>query len=366
MKKNLFIQLLAISLAAICSLSLISCSKGLFDGTDCSEDELRVVGNIGNYEVRYDELYYLVMTCKEIMEAKYGAGIWKNEASALPYADELKSMVMERITANYAVLLLCEEYGLNAPLENKEIIESVYDETENILYSFATQNGISVSLDESLSGELTYKYEKGGRKKALALYKDALKYSFLNERVMRLTLASEFAFEKLITILTGEKNEIIYSDSDIEQFMMSDEFICTRHIFVEGLGSESRARAEEALALLKSGTPIENLIAGKYNDDVTAPAAGYYFTYGEMDEAYESAAFALDVGDFSEIVEADNGFYIIERHEKSNTYMLANIAVYTQQIIYAQVNVKVASKQSELSLSLNDFGKSLDFYKIGA
>ena len=366
MKKNLFIKLIATLLAAICALSLASCSKGLFSGTDSTEDELRVIGKIGDYEVRYDELYYLVMTCKNIMEAKYGEGIWKNEASALPYADELKDMVMERITANYAVLILCEEYGFKKPLENKDIVDSVYDETESILYSFAIQNGIPVTLDESLSGELTYKYEKGGRDKAIELYRKALKDSYLNERVMRLTLASEYAFKQLSEILTGEKNEIIYSDADIEAFMMSDEFICIRHLFIEGTGSDSRALAEEALGMIRSGTSMEILIGSKYNDDVTAPSEGYYFTRGEMDEAYESASFALEVGEISDIVETEDGFFIIKRCEKSTNYMLANIATFSQQIIYAKVNVKVVDRQTKLSLELNDFGSSLEFYKIGA
>ena len=366
MKKNTFAKIISLALATICVLSLISCSKGLFDGTESTEDELRVIGTIGNYEVRYDELYYLVMTCKEIMAEKYGESIWKSEESAATYASELNDMVMERITANYAVLILCEEYGFSSPLENKDIINSVYNETESILYSFAIQDGISVTLDESVSGKLTYKYEKGGRDKAMATYKEALRYSFLNERVMRLTLATEFAFTQLSEILTGEKNEIIYSSSDIEAFMLSDEFICTRHIFVEGLSDDSRAVAEEVLGKLNSGTPIENLIAGKYNDDVAAPSEGYYFTKGEMDEAYEKASFELKVGQISGIVEAENGFFIIQRMEKSTNYMFSNISTFTQQIIYAQVNTKVANKQSELSLSLNDFGKSLEFYKIGA
>lgn len=364
-RTKIFIKLISLLLSAVCALSLMSCSKGLFDDMDASEEELRAVGKIGDYEVCYDELYYLIMSCKDIMKAKYGNGIWKDEAVAAEYADELEAMVLERITANYAVLTLCEEYGFEDPLENKDIVESVYDEIDGILYSLAIQNDIPVTLNESLTGELIYDYEKGGRDEALNLFRKALEETYLTERVMRLTLATETAFKKLSDILTGEKNEIIYSDTDISSFMLSDEFICTRHIFVEkGSSEESRALAEEALEMLRNGTSMELLIGSKYNDDVTAPSEGYYFTYGEMDEAYESAAFALEEGEISDIVETDDGFFIIKRCEKSSSYMMSNIATFTEQIIYAKVNIKVSARQAELRLELNDFGSSLEFYRI--
>ena len=362
-KKNVFIKLLSLSLAALCALSLVSCSKDLFKGVESSEEDLRVVGTVGDYEVCYDELYYLIMSCKDIMKTKYGNDIWKTEASAKEYADELKDMVMERVTANYAVLILCEEYGFKKPLKNKDIVEKVNDQINSTLYEIATGNGISVTLDESLSGELVYKYEKGGRDKAEKIFKEALEETYLTERVMRLTMAAEAAFGELTNILT-EKKELLYSDADVKKFMLSDEFICTKHIFIEGLSDESLNKANEVLAELRSGTPIENLIAGKYNDDVTATPEGYYFTRGEMEEAYENASFALKEGEISNAVKTDIGYFIIQRCEKSTQYMLGNMSVFSQQIIYAQVNTKVTERQAKLALNMSEFGKSLEFYKI--
>ena len=368
MKKS-YIKILALALAVILVFPLTSCGKDLFEGVESTEDELRVVGTVGGYEVHYDELYYLVMSCKDMLKTKYGDDIWKDEASGSKYGDELREMVLSRITSNYAVLSLCEDYGFKNALENGDLIDFVNDNINEAIYAFAVQNGIKVELNESISGELTYKYEKGGKEKAYEIFKEVLEATYLTERVMRLTLGTEFAFAELTDILTGQKNEVIYEESDIEDFMFSDEFICTRHLLIQNDKGDdieaNRALAEEAYAKYLAGTSMKELIGSKYNEDVTmSSASGYYFTRGEMDKAYEEAAFALKVGEVSGVVETDDGFFIIERCEKSSTYMLGSFEALAQQITYALVNQRVQEKQDMLSLEMNDFGKTLDFVKI--
>ena len=229
----------AIVMIALLASALTACSRNVLDGVESTADEIRVVGKVGDYEVCYDELYYLIMSCGTIMKNKYG-DIWKDEASGAEYEEELRSMVLERITSNYAVLTLCEENGFKDPLSKGDAVDYVNDEINAVLYSFAIENDIEVTLGESLLGELTYTYEKGGEEKAREYFKAALKATYLTERVMRLTLGTEFAFENLVNILTGEKEEIIYSDEDIEDFMFSDDFICTRHVFIQNNKNDDR------------------------------------------------------------------------------------------------------------------------------
>lgn len=349
---------------------LQSCSpKSVFDGVKSSEDELRVVGTVQHYEVCYDELYYLIMACSSIMTNKYGDDIWKSEETAAQYDEELREMVLERITSNYAILLLAEEYGFKNALENKNAVKYVNAQIESLLYAIATNNGIEVTFKENASGSITYNYKGDGRKKATEIFHKMLENEYLTERVMRLTLGVEYAFDKLSNILTGEKNEIIFSAEDIEEYMFSDKFIATRHIFVENNKGESvednRLIAEDLLAQYKSGTSMDELIGSKYNEDVnmTSPL-GYYFTYGEMDEKYEAAAFALKVGEVSEVIETDSGFFIIERLEKSSTYMLGNLEAFANQITYALINQKIKVFQDTISITMNEFGSSIEFYKI--
>ena len=366
-KSKIIIKSIALALAVVCSLSLVSCSKNLFKGVESSEEDLRVVGKVGKYEVCYDELYYLIMSCKDIMKAKHGADIFKTEASAAKYADELHNMVMERITVNYAVFILSEEYGLEEPLKNKDIVDGVNAQIDATLYELAVYNGISVEIDESLTGEVTYKYEKGGEKKARQIFKEALEDTYLTERVMRLTLAAELAFNELPGTLSG-KSDIIYSDADIEQFMFSDEFVCIKRIVVNGTSEESLAKAEAALAALDAGASMDDIIAGKngykFNDDVTSTPEGYYFAREELTDDIAAAVYGLKVGEISGIIKADTGYLIIQRCEKSSSYMLSNLSTFAQQIIAAQINTKLSEYQQSFPLVLSEFGSSLEFYKI--
>lgn len=349
--------------------SLISCGqKSVTDGAQSTEEELRVVGKIGKYEVSYDEYRYVVLSCKDILAAKYGEDIWKDEATAASYEDELKGMVAERITANYAVLTLCDEHGYTDALSNKDAVKTVNAQIEELLCMYAYHNGIEVEIVEKGDGTLKYKYEAGGVDKVYKYFREDLSYEYLTERVMRLTLGVEYSFERLITILTAEKDLVIYQDEDIEEFIFSDEFICTRHVFIQNDEGESidenREKAEEVLDMYKTGTSMDSLIGGKYNDDVSTPYNGAYFTRGEMDKAYEDAAFALKVGEISDIIETEDGFYIIERCEKSTQYMLEHFETLADQITYALVNDMVRSRQSELSIELNEYGSSLILHKI--
>ena len=372
MKRSFIFRVLALILLIIISASsLFSCGKkSVTDGAKSTEEELRVVGKVGSYDVLYDEYRYVTLSCKSILESRYGKDIWSTADGVAKYSPMLEEMVSERITANYAVLSMCDAYGFENALSNKDNVKYVNDKIENSIYLLALEAGYSVEVDKRLNGELKYTYKKGELNKAKALFEKALADSYLTERVMRLTLGTEFAFSRLSEILTTEKNEIVHKAEGIEAFMKSDKFICTKHVFIEDDGTRSRAElladAETVLGLYAEGRSMDSLIGSKYNKDISMPYRGYYFTHGEMDEAYEKAAFDLEVGQVSDIVETDGGFYIIWRISKDEDYMLTNLDAFADQIVYALVNDKVRSYQSNLMLEKNELGRSIVLHEISA
>lgn len=370
MKKTGMLKILTALLTLTIILSALSAcgQKHVTDGAESTEEELRVVGTVNGYDVCYDEYRYVVLSAKDMMAAKYGEQIWEDEATAAQYEKELADTAAKMITANYAVLSLCAEYGYADPLADKDAIKSVNMQIEELLSMYAYYNGISVEITEKGDGTLKYKYEAGGIEKVYEFFNEDLANSYLTERVMRLTLGTEYAFQQLVRILTVEKNEVIHLDRDVEEYMMSDKFICTRHVFIQNDAGESidanRAIAETVLSMYNEGEDMDQLIGSKYNDDVTTSYYGAYFTRGEMDEAYENAAFSLKVGEVSGIVETAEGFYIIERCEKNTDYMLSNFDTFADQITYAIINTMVRERQAELSITLNEYGSSLVLHTI--
>jgi parvulin-like peptidyl-prolyl isomerase len=79
--------------------------------------------------------------------------------------------------------------------------------------------------------------------------------------------------------------------------------------------AEAKARATEALGKIRSGTTFEEAVA-QYSDDTgSAERMGSVgkFHRDDMDPAFSAAAFALRVGQVSDVVETPFGFHIIKR-----------------------------------------------------
>jgi peptidyl-prolyl cis-trans isomerase NIMA-interacting 1 len=80
---------------------------------------------------------------------------------------------------------------------------------------------------------------------------------------------------------------------------------------------EARARAQEALLKIRGGASFEQMVAS-YSDEPGAAERGGdlgVFERSVMVKSFSEVAFALKVGEVSEIVETPFGFHIIKRTE---------------------------------------------------
>lgn len=106
-----------------------------------------------------------------------------------------------------------------------------------------------------------------------------------------------------------------------------DAEVRARHILVRvpaGAPAAERAaarkRAEVLVAELRAGADFAALAKARSDDPVSAARGGDsgYFSRGEMDQAFETAAFALAPGQISGVIESRYGFEIITVTDRRN------------------------------------------------
>jgi len=78
---------------------------------------------------------------------------------------------------------------------------------------------------------------------------------------------------------------------------------------------QARARAQEALDQIRSGSPFDEVVKAFSDDTGSVDRMGSLgkFHKGDMDPTFGAAAFALRVGQVSDIVETPFGFHVIKR-----------------------------------------------------
>ena len=138
-----------------------------------------------------------------------------------------------------------------------------------------------------------------------------------------------YLYRHLYDLYCTEGSALAPAERDLETFARERGYLTVDHIWISTAAADPadaeavaacRARAEEAFSKLNgSADPAHDfaVLAATYSDETDRDQhpSGYTFTVGDgtLPAACEEAAQALEEGQFSGVVEADDGFYLILR-----------------------------------------------------
>jgi len=244
-----------------------------------------------------------------------------------------------------------EEYekfltGPDKEIKIKELKEKILEQMidEKILISEAKRKKVKVNNKEIQDGIGEIRKRFGTEEE----YNQELASQGLAEEEFRGQVKNQLMVMKLID--QEVKAKVVPStDSEIEDFykqneseMVEPEQMRVRHILIKVDESTDKKEAlkkiGEILKEVKKGKTSFAELAKKYSEGPSAPRGGDlgFFTRGQMVREFEEAAFALKVGEISNVVETEYGYHIIQCIEKkaSEKKSLEEIRDYLRNFIF--------------------------------
>ncbi|WP_236636233.1 peptidylprolyl isomerase [Pradoshia eiseniae] len=190
--------------------------------------------------------------------------------------------------------------------------------TKIVINKEADKRDVKVKTSE-INAEVAVYEENYGGEEGL---KSALKSSGLTLADLKEDIETNIKIEKLMAKdikLTDDEVKAYYEEN--KQNFDTPESIEVSHILVE-----DKKTAQKVLDELKKGKDFADLAKEYSTDTATAEKGGElgFITHGEMVEEFEDAAFALKVGETSDIVKSSYGYHIIKatdyKEAKESTY----------------------------------------------
>lgn len=319
-----------------------------------SAEESRVVGTVGDYEVKYEELRYITLLNKSVLDSEMGEYEKLDGDGRLEYEKLLEERVLEDIKGNYVILSLCDKYGIKK---------------DSLTLRMRVQDDIQSFVDETFDG-------------SAAEYKKWLSENGLTDSFMRFTYRVNYLEIELQEYFVDNEIGIEYDDKDfdgfIEYVLEEEDWARTIHAFYPKHHdyidvTKSEAAANEAYAKLASIKNNEERFEAMRKTIGSAPMVGgfsvstldgIYFTFGQMGEEYEKASFALDEYGVAPVVETEDGYYVIMRLPIEKDYVDAKAAELLEQYRYASLKRAEDAVKSEIEFDGNEYFDGISLIDI--
>ncbi|MBD5544457.1 MAG: peptidylprolyl isomerase [Lachnospiraceae bacterium] len=265
--------------------AVTGCKKGTEDDggetkvvltTGFAADE---IFRIGKSSCMLPEIKVYLLNTKNQYESIYGARIWNTRLEDGTLEEKVKDTVIARVAQIKTMNLLAQEHEIALSEHEQKLVSQAALEYYQTLSAEEIEY---LSANEQLIEQLYGEY-------ALS---DKIYYSIIQDVNPEIsddearTITVKVIFLKNYS-LDGEKNRIPYT---------------------EETKADTKKKAEEILALARSGEDFDTLI-NQYSEDENST---YSFGKGEMEAVLEEAAFNLSTDAISNVVETEYGYYIIK------------------------------------------------------
>jgi peptidyl-prolyl cis-trans isomerase C len=240
-------------------------------------------------------------------------------------------MTKVRFLKKWMIVIGLLAFGLTAvQAEEQEIVARIGSKviTKAEFEQMLKRRGGEVPLDKRMEPALlnnlvqTIALGEAARKKGLEKRKDVQDIIKLNaDSVLANILIKEEVLDK---ISVSEEQAKKYYEKNLVKFKTPEQ-IKVRHILIKAEKSatdedkkKAREKAEEISKKIKAGEDFAKL-AMEYSDDPGSKAKGGdlgFFEKGRMFKVFDEAAFKLNPGEVSDIVETAYGYHLIKMDER--------------------------------------------------
>ena len=325
-------------------LALLFLSLPLFS---CSQNE-RAVGTVGDYEILYEELRFVTMSFKKVLDADHGDSIadngtiWDDPVLAARYSEALRERVTEMLQQNYRVLIACEQYGIGKDvLESDEIREAVDRQIESAIRSFGSRDAFRADMESNYMTEHLYR---------LYLAREQMKYKLRD------------------AVLKDSETALIRDQQSFFEWLRDGNCVYVQHVFVrndegEDVSTNRLIAKEISVALQNKERHIDSYVGTMLNDDLTN-VSPYYLIPSVYDKALTDAGLRLyDVGDATDPIETEEGFWVLQRIEEPEGALESQIGDLFDTYLWASIGGDL-SGDTEVEIVWNDFGKEIDLTQM--
>ncbi|MCI8557313.1 MAG: hypothetical protein HFI19_06030 [Lachnospiraceae bacterium] len=260
MRKKLKRGLIACLCACLLAGGATGCSR--FENTEIvlttglTENQLF---KVGSSVCTLPEAMIYVMDYQRQYESVYGVEMWEHDFGGITLEEYVKNIIVSQLAAMKAVTLLAKDYEI-------DLTES---ETENV--------------------------KKAAKEYYSSMGSDAVKYMGLAQEDVENLYRDHVLSRKVYHEITKNVNTEVSDDE-------------ARIITVQQIKMDSVESAKKILEDLAEGKEFMTL-ASAYSQDSQIT---YTFGRGEKSSVYEEAAFALENDGVSDIIEEEDGYYILK------------------------------------------------------